>query len=362
MRRWLVGDQHGEDASDDRVGRTGTGAHVPDAGSWRTFAGQVHARTPEPSRVCNEGPRRDRSVVSRPSGAQSSAASNQRDPTVARTPQSLLPELHESAATGRIAEIYAEIRMFSGVAYVSSLQRYLATLPGVLDWAWTALRPAMVSGVIPETGWRLAREIRLPPARTVPPDALRRWGVDNEALTAIRNIAANFVRVSPVNLVIGACLRCVLNGPAPSGAGYAQRWTPPAPLPPMPGNVDPAALPDSERGVLLRFATDLNGTPFVPALYRQLAHWPPVLAWLADQLVPRLGAPETAAMRAAFQSAARTVAPGIAASLPGLPSGVPPDAETTRRVLAAITRYADTSPEMTAFGQLILDALPSNHS
>jgi hypothetical protein len=281
---------------------------------------------------------------------------------VTSAPQILLPELHESQATGRIAEIYAEIRSFSGVAYVSSLQRYVATLPGVLDWAWTALRPAMASGVIPETGWRLAREIRLPPARTVAPDTLRRWGVDGEALRAIRNISANFVRVSPVNLVMGACLRCVLSGTAPSGSGYAQRWTPPAPLPPMPGNVDPVALPDNQRAVLMRFATDMDGTPFIPALYRQLAHWPPVLAWLADELAPRFGAPETAAMRAALQSAARTVAPDIVASLPGLPPGAAPDAEMTRRVLAAIERYAVTSPEMTAFGQLLLDALPSSRS
>ena len=107
---------------------------------------------------------------------------------MASTPQTLLPELHERQATGRIAEIYGEIRMFSGVPYVSSLQRYLATLPGVLDWAWTALRPAMVSGAIPESGWRLARDIRLPPAPTVAPDRLRQWGIDNAALTAIRNI------------------------------------------------------------------------------------------------------------------------------------------------------------------------------
>ncbi len=301
----------------------------------------------------------DHAVVSRRSGGHSAAVSNRGQLTVPTTPQTLLPELHERQATGRTAEIYGEIRTFSGVAYVSSLQRYLATLPGVLDWAWTALRPAMVSGAIPETGWRLARAIRLPPARTVAADRLQQWGVDSAALAAIRNIAANFVRVSPVNLVMGACLRCVLSGTAPSGAGYSQRWTPPAPLPPMPGNVDPAALAEDQRAVLMGFATDMAGTPFIPALYRQIAHWPPVLAWLADELGPRFGAAETAAMRTAFQSAARKVAPEIVARLPGRPSGVSPDAAMTRRVLAAIELYAGTSPEMTAFGRLILDALPS---
>ncbi len=272
----------------------------------------------------------------------------------------MLPELLEAQATGRIAEIYAEIRTVSGVPYVSSLQRYLATLPGVLDWAWSALRPAMVSGTIPETGWRLARDIRLPPARPVPPEVVRAWNVDAAGLAAIRNIAANFVRVAPVNIVTGACLKRLLTGAPPSGSGFSGTWTPPAMLPPMPGNVDPARLPPPQRGVLMRFATDVAGTPFIPALYRQVAHWPAALAWIADELAPRFNAPETDAQRARFQAATRDAAPDIVARLPGLPDGPRPDDATTRRVLAAVDRYAQTSPEMTMFGQLVLDALPQS--
>src|ERR1700761_3594543 len=106
---------------------------------------------------------------------------------MASQPQALLAELPEARATGRIAEIYDEIRRFSGVPYVSSLQRYLATLPGVLEWAWAALRPAMVSGVIPETGWRLATNLSLRPAVPLPMAVLHSWQVDAAGLAAIRN-------------------------------------------------------------------------------------------------------------------------------------------------------------------------------
>lgn len=272
--------------------------------------------------------------------------------------EALLPELTEDRATGRIAEIYDEIRRFSGVPYVSSLQRYLATMPGVLEWAWDALRPALASGIIPETGWRLARAVRIRPAAPVPADALRDWGVDAAGLAAIRNVAANFVRVSPVNLMTGACLARLLNGARPSGAGFSGAWIPPAMLAPMPGNVDPTALPADQHAVLMRFATEVDGAPFLPALYRQLAHWPPVLGWLADELAPRFAAPETAAARNAFRAAAREAAPDIVARLPAVRSDCVPDAATTARVLATIDRYAETSPEMTMFGQLVLDALP----
>ena len=268
----------------------------------------------------------------------------------------MLAELSEDAATGRIAEIYDEIRRFSGVPYVSSLQRYLATLPGVLEWGWDALRPAMVSGAIPEAGWQLAESMRLPPAAPISAAAL---GLDAAGLAAIRNIAANFVRVSPVNIVTGACLAVLLNGARPAGQGFPGGWTPRALLPPMPGNADPAALPPEQRTVLMRFATQVDGKPFIPALYRQIAHWPAVLDWLSGELGPRFSAPDTTTARAAFRAAARAAAPAIVARLPGVPAAPAPDADIVRRVLATIDRYAETSPEMTMFGQLILDALPS---
>jgi hypothetical protein len=277
---------------------------------------------------------------------------------MASQPQALLAELSEESATGRIAEIYDEIRRFSGVPYVSSLQRYLATMPGVLEWAWDAVRPAMASGAIPETGWRLARTVRLSPAVPVSAATLADWGIDAAGLAAIRNIAANFVRVSPVNLMTGACLAQLLNGARPSGPGFPDTWTPPAMLPPMPGNADPTSLAPGPRADLMRFATEVDGKPFIPALYRQIAHWPAALAWLANELAPRFAAPETAAARSAFRAAARDAAPAMVARLPGVSNNTAPDEDTTRRILATIDRYAETSPEMTMFGQLILDALP----
>ena len=46
-----------------------------------------------------------------------------------------------------IGKLSSALRRFSGVPYVSSLQRYLATMPGVLEWAWGAIWPAMIASV-----------------------------------------------------------------------------------------------------------------------------------------------------------------------------------------------------------------------
>lgn len=277
---------------------------------------------------------------------------------MSQPPAPMLDELPEDRATGAIAVIYEEIRRFSGVPYVSSMQRYLATTPGLLDWIWAALRPAMEAGAIQEEGWRLAKAARLAPLPPVAPAQLAGWNIDPADLAGIRNVAANFVRVAPVNLVFGGCLKLLLTGTRPAGAGFPAGWTPPTPLPSMPGNADPAALPEDQRAALLRFATELAGKPFIPALYRQLAHWPALLAWLADQVVPRLAEAETRAAGAALRDAARAAAPAIVARLPGLPPEAPPDPATVARVLAAVERYAVTSPELTLIGRLLLDAMP----
>ena len=172
-------------------------------------------------------------------------------------PGTLLAELPEDQASGTIADIYREIREFSGVPYVSSLQRYLATMPGVLQWAWGSLRPAMVSGLIPETGWRLADSVRLSPLPAVSDTDRTAWKLDIGGTATIAAIAENFVRVSPVNLMMGSCLRLLLtaappNGSGIGGAGIEQTWSPPAMLPPMPGNVDPAASSGRDRAYRTR--------------------------------------------------------------------------------------------------------------
>ena len=68
----------------------------------------------------------------------------------------LLPELSERDATGEKAAIYAEMRRLGGVPMVALIFRHLATLPGALEWAWTAIGPAWRTGQLQETAWRIA--------------------------------------------------------------------------------------------------------------------------------------------------------------------------------------------------------------
>lgn len=71
-------------------------------------------------------------------------------------------ELAERDATGAIATIYAEIRRFCAVPYVSSMPRHRATRPGWLEWVWASIRPVFASGLAQTAAWRAADGLAVP--------------------------------------------------------------------------------------------------------------------------------------------------------------------------------------------------------
>lgn len=273
----------------------------------------------------------------------------------------MLPELLERDASGEIAAIYAEVRRFSAVPYVSSMQRHLATRPGWLEWTWPALRPAFASGLAQSAAWSAAEALDVPALPPVSRDALRVWGVDAAGEAAIRAVCDTFIRVSPVNLVFSGLLRRLLRGEQPGGRGGTDSaWTPPPPPPALPPLVDAAALPPAERAVLASLGTTVGGEPFVPGLYRLLATWPAFLAHVATVLRPHLDAPAARDACRRLGDAIDAAVPGILAALPPLPARPPrPPAAEVPAVLEALDTYRVTSPQMVVFGRMIRDALPA---
>lgn len=272
----------------------------------------------------------------------------------------MLAELRERDAAGEIARIYDEIRRLWAAPYVSSLQRHLATRPGWLEWTWVALGPAFTGGMAQTAAWRAAERLTVPRLAPVSRDALAVWGVDAGGEAAIRAVCASFVRVSPVNLVFAGLLRRLLAGERPAGApGVAPRWTPPAPLGPLPALADLARLPAAERAALESLGTVVAGQVFVPGLYRMLAQWPGYLAHVATVLRPHLDDPATLAACGRLLAAVDAEIPAVFAALPAPPPAPPmPPAREVPDIVAALDTYRKTSPEMVVFGRMLGDALP----
>ena len=271
----------------------------------------------------------------------------------------MLTELVERDATGEIAVIYDEIRRFCAVPYVSSIHRHLATRPGWLPWVWAALRPAFASGPAQTAAWRATERIETPRLAPISRDALRVWGVDGAGEVAIRSVCDSFVRVSPTNMVLAGLLRRLLRGDRPGGSGAGSGWTPPPAPSSLPTLVDIAPLPPAEQAVLMSLATPVDGRPFVPGLYRMLAHWPAFLAHLATVLRPHLHEAATLAACGAVTDAVDAEIPPVFADLPPLPASPSmPSSDEFPAVLAALDTYRKTSPEMVVFGLMIRNAMP----
>lgn len=269
-------------------------------------------------------------------------------------------EISEAEAKGEIAAIFAELRTLWGVPYVSAIHRYLAAKPGFLEWAWEAVSPAFRDGSGQEAAWRCATGLSVPPLDPIPAAALRVWGIDSAAIADVRNAAEGFVRVAPVNMVFAGLVKQLLEGAAPSGAETERpTWPPPPPLPAPPEMVDLAALDPTARGATMLLASEMGGKPFVPGLYRMLAHWPGLMAHLATALGPRLA---SAPVTSAFDELRRRIDSVVPEVLSGLPpvSSVrprPSDADHADFLNVGQT-YRRTSPELVIVGQLLLDALP----
>ncbi len=267
-------------------------------------------------------------------------------------------ELPEAEATGRIAEIYAEIRHFYGVPYVSSLQRHLATLPGVLEWAWDAVRPAFACGVLPERAWALAAEVDLRPLPKLSTAALSIMGVDKQTVETIRTVCRSFETVAPLNMAMGGTVRALLHGADTSGTRPppAWEWRPQHRFPNPPATLRLDAVSEDVRMVLLQLATDMDGETFVPGLYRQLAHWPAYMAHIATELGPLF---EDAVVATECHGVRRRITAAVPEFLSVLPPVPPPPANApAEHILAAIETYQVTSPQMICFGRLLREALP----
>ena len=274
-----------------------------------------------------------------------------------------LREVAEAEATGEVTLVYEEIRRTYAVPYVSSLFRHLATYPGLLPWAWRILRPALLSGAAQRLAWQRVDVAELLPLPPLSREVLAGLGVDAADLPAIRTVCESFARVSPINLVVAACLARLLGEGQSSAEPVAVTLEPadlPAPLPAMPGMVLAAEMTPETRAVLATFETEIAGEVFVPGLWHILAHWPDFLGSLSASFAPLLRDP--AVLDACERIAERitAVAPSILATLdlPAEPAPLTPGESVA--VLSAIRTYRGTSPQMVGFGTLILEALPAD--
>src|SRR5271170_6144359 len=112
-----------------------------------------------------------------------------------------VPAITEAAATGEIAEIFADIRGVLGVAVVNLIWSHLATIPRPLPWAWGTLRPLYVDGTLTAEATALHGDLDLPRLAPFPLGVLAAAGLLDRDIGAIRNVLAAYDRTNAMALI-----------------------------------------------------------------------------------------------------------------------------------------------------------------
>ncbi|HZR92199.1 MAG TPA: hypothetical protein VFA44_07310 [Gaiellaceae bacterium] len=204
-------------------------------------------------------------------------------------PNELLAEVPESAAAGRVAELYADIRAVLGVPVVNLVYRHLAVEPVRLASVWEALRPNLTSYPAEEASRQLIERAAVLQLNRVPPAALAAVGISAECTRLVRATLAAYARANSRNLL---GMHALLYGCSGTGARAAtSEFSPgPAVLPMVP-------LESADEGtskLLHEMSAALVGDEhpvLVPSLLRHLAASPPLLALVWTVLRPATGEP-----------------------------------------------------------------------
>ena len=100
------------------------------------------------------------------------------------------PAVAESAASGEIAALFADIRGTIGVRVVNLVWRHLATMEGALPWAWNAVKPLYVQGMPDEAARRFRASMVLPKLE----------GLAGPQPPGVDNVLASYDQSNTVNL------------------------------------------------------------------------------------------------------------------------------------------------------------------
>lgn len=190
-------------------------------------------------------------------------------------------EVMPGEATGRVAEIYDDVRDSLRVPFVNFVFRALATEPDVLDALWSRLRPVVRS----EEAARLAGRLRDAAELDVPVEVP---AFPDEAAA----FSAAIHGVLPFLLLVANGAAVLLDGDLPDG-----------PRPPLTERetgvpegavevtmVDPDDA-DPPVAALLADIRDRHGHPAPASYFRALARWPDLLAGVWSGLRPVVGTP-----------------------------------------------------------------------
>ncbi|MDI1285586.1 MAG: hypothetical protein PSV46_14430 [Reyranella sp.] len=221
------------------------------------------------------------------------------------------PAVAEAAATGEIADLFADIRATIGVRVVNLVWRHLATFDGALPWAWSAVKPLYLAGMPDEAARRFRETMAVPKLASLAGDQP----------PSIDAVLASYDHSNTMNLFALGALVAWLRGEATGGAAPASGPRLTAPDVTLPLLVSEADVSPETWALVLRLNRFGDQRQLILAsMYRHLAHAPAFLMKVETALKPVQADGSLdraiAGNRAAAQVAARRLGRAISAERP----------------------------------------------
>lgn len=271
-----------------------------------------------------------------------------------------LSQIPERDAAPDVAALYDDIRRVTRVPLVNLIYRHMATLPGVLPWVWSLIRPQIVAGAIESAVDRMLSACTLPAVAAFGPASLRAAGLDDARLALVMRVLAAYNRGNTLNVVSLTAVRLALDVGVPLRSAQPPSSVPETLLPLIPPIRRPEELDPDTAARLAAIARLHGGDGVLPSLYLHLANWPGFLALACDRLAPLL---RDGTIQRSRDEVGRLVDHEARALVPLLTTDVPAPTEhvpALRDVLDTFTRRL--IPEMIPVGFALSRAMPDDKS
>jgi len=269
-----------------------------------------------------------------------------------------VPSILESEATGKVAEIYSDIRQVLGTSTVNLIWRNLATIPGALEWTWFTAKPLYL-GPAPGYAEAVRRAIELPAVPSFSSGILAAAGLSNDDIAKIRDILDSYHYTNALALVVLSALVMQFEPIQAETVG-------PSDGAPRPLGVTLPELPPTEslKPEVVHLIEELNGfgedtdKSLIASMYRHLGYWPTYLSLVRTMLVPLEANGQLYMLTRSTRDLARSHGRALAQHLT---LSTPPD--SLQEALASCRRFVDHPiSRMTGICSLIRTATDGTRS
>ena len=185
----------------------------------------------------------------------------------------------EAAATGEIADLFADIRTTVGVRVVNLVWRHLATMDGALPWAWAAVKPLYLDGLPDAAMAAFHRTMDIPKLVSL---------AGGEEPASVDAVLASYDHSNTINLFALGALRAWLRGEVARDGTVApgpRKAAPDLQLPKLASEEDV----DAATWALVLRLNKFGDEPqplILASMYRHLAHAPSFLRKVEGALAP----------------------------------------------------------------------------